>query len=81
LFGVMQWVFSGADCGETSVGCSLPRFLYVFSLLSLGFADLHARAQNQIQALQMTMIFILPSVFFFRIHFPARDDALDFFMR
>jgi ABC-2 type transport system permease protein len=43
--------------------------LYVFCLLSLGLL-ISTRAQNQIQALQMTMIFILPSVFFSGFIFP-----------
>jgi ABC-2 type transport system permease protein len=43
--------------------------LYAFALLSLGLL-ISTRAQNQIQALQMTMIFILPSVFFSGFIFP-----------
>ena len=42
---------------------------HVFALLSLGLL-ISTRAQNQIQALQMTMIFILPSVFFSGFIFP-----------
>src|SRR5213596_4191893 len=44
-------------------------FLYVFCLLSLGLL-ISTRAANQIQALQMTMIFLLPSVFFSGFIFP-----------
>ena len=44
-------------------------FLYVFALLSLGLL-ISTRAANQIQALQMTMIFLLPSVFFSGFIFP-----------
>ena len=44
-------------------------FFYVFTLLSLGLL-ISTRAENQIQALQMTMITILPSVFFSGFIFP-----------
>jgi len=47
----------------------LATLLYVFALLSLGLL-ISTKAQNQIQALQMTMIFILPSVFFSGFIFP-----------
>ena len=40
-----------------------------FALLSLGLL-ISTRAQNQMQALQMTMVFILPSVFFSGFIFP-----------
>src|SRR4029077_756570 len=50
-------------------GLMFATFLYVFALLSLGLL-ISTRAQNQIQALQMTMIFILPSVFFSGFIFP-----------
>ena len=43
--------------------------VYIFCLLSLGLL-VSTRAQNQIQALQMTMVFILPSVFFSGFIFP-----------
>src|SRR2546422_5419198 len=43
--------------------------VYIFCLLSLGLL-VSMRAQNQIQALQMTMIFIMPSVFFSGFIFP-----------
>ena len=42
---------------------------YIFCLLSLGLL-VSTRAQNQIQALQMTMVFIMPSVFFSGFIFP-----------
>ena len=42
---------------------------YVFTLLSLGLL-ISTRAQNQMQALQICMIFILPSVFFSGFIFP-----------
>ena len=48
---------------------AIATLLYIFALLSLGLL-ISTRAQNQIQALQMTMIFILPSVFFSGFIFP-----------
>jgi ABC-2 type transport system permease protein len=68
LFAVMQWVFHVPIAGNFS-GLFLATLLYVFCLLSLGLL-ISTRAQNQIQALQMTMIFILPSVFFSGFIFP-----------
>ena len=68
LFTIMRWVFNvpiAGDVGALMVGT----FFYVFTLLSLGLL-ISTRAQNQIQALQMTMIFILPSVFFSGFIFP-----------
>src|SRR5438876_11504005 len=43
--------------------------VYIFCLLSLGLL-VSTRAQNQIQALQMSMVFIMPSVFFSGFIFP-----------
>lgn len=68
LFTIMRWVFHvpiAGDVGALMIGT----FFYVFCLLSLGLL-ISTRAQNQIQALQMTMIFILPSVFFSGFIFP-----------
>jgi ABC-2 type transport system permease protein len=64
----MQWLFHVPIAGDFS-GLMLATLLYVFCLLSLGLL-ISTRAQNQIQALQMTMIFILPSVFFSGFIFP-----------
>jgi len=68
LFAVMQWLFHVPIAGDF-LGLVLATFLYVFCLLSLGLL-ISTRAANQIQALQMTMIFILPSVFFSGFIFP-----------
>src|SRR5436853_112452 len=43
--------------------------VYVFALLSLGLL-VGTRAENQMQALQMSMVFLLPSVFFSGFIFP-----------
>lgn len=68
LFAVMRWLFQVPIAGDTA-GLMLATFLYVFCLLSLGLL-ISTKAANQIQALQMSMIFILPSVFFSGFIFP-----------
>lgn len=44
-------------------------FIYVFALLSLGLL-VGTKTGNQMQALQMSMVFVLPSVFFSGFIFP-----------
>src|SRR4051812_37722612 len=68
LFAVMRWLFDVPIAGNVA-GLMFATFLYVFCLLSLGLL-ISTRAANQIQALQMTMVFILPSVFFSGFIFP-----------
>jgi ABC-type multidrug transport system permease subunit len=43
--------------------------LYLFALLSLGLL-ISTRAENQMQALQLSMVFVMPSVFFSGFIFP-----------
>jgi ABC-2 type transport system permease protein len=47
----------------------LSTLVYVFALLSLGLL-VATKAENQMQALQMSMTFIMPSVFFSGFIFP-----------
>jgi ABC-2 type transport system permease protein len=68
LFAIMRWLFDVPITGSLWV-LSLSTLVYVFALLSLGLL-LSTRAQNQMQALQMSMIFIMPSVFFSGFIFP-----------
>src|SRR5215471_15456079 len=68
LFAVMRWLFEVPIAGSVSA-LMFASLLYVFALLSLGLL-ISTRAANQIQALQITMIFILPSVFFSGFIFP-----------
>jgi ABC-2 type transport system permease protein len=68
LIVIMQWVFHVPVVGDIRA-LLLATVLYIFALLSLGLL-ISTRAQNQIQALQMCMIFILPSVFFSGFIFP-----------
>ena len=68
LFTVMRWLFNVPIAGDLGT-LMLGTFFYVFCLLSLGLL-ISTRAENQMQALQMTMMFILPSVFFSGFIFP-----------
>jgi ABC-2 type transport system permease protein len=68
LIGIMQWVFKVPVAGDVKA-LLIATLLYVFALLSLGLL-ISTRAQNQMQALQICMIFILPSVFFSGFIFP-----------
>src|SRR4051812_34545227 len=68
LFAIMHWLFAVPVAGSL-VALFLSSFVYVFALLSLGLV-ISTRAQNQMRALQLTMTFILPSVFFSGFIFP-----------
>src|SRR5690348_15142912 len=68
LFAIMRWLFDVPIAGSL-VALLLSTLLYVFTLLSLGLL-ISTRAENQMQALQMTMVFIMPSVFFSGFIFP-----------
>src|SRR6478609_5238307 len=77
LFAVMRWLFEVPIAGSIN-GLMFATFLYVFCLLSLGLL-ISTKAQNQIQALQMTMVFILPSVFFSGFIFPRETMPAIFY--
>ena len=68
LFAIMRWLFDVPIAGDITA-LYVSTLLYVFCLLSLGLL-VSTRAQNQIQALQMSMVFIMPSVFFSGFIFP-----------
>jgi ABC-2 type transport system permease protein len=68
LFAIMRWLFHVPISGSL-VALAISTVIYVFTLLSLGLL-LSTRAQNQMQALQVSMIFIMPSVFFSGFIFP-----------
>lgn len=68
LFAILRWVFGIVIQG--SLGMLLASaFLYVFALLCLGLL-ISTKAESQMQALQMTMTLLLPSVFFSGFIFP-----------
>lgn len=68
IFFVARWVF-GIPIRGNLEALFLATFLYVFTMLSLGLL-ISTRAQNHMQALQMTMALLLPAVFFSGFIFP-----------
>ncbi len=68
LFGIMRFVFLVPIAGSV-FALLVSTLVYVFALLSLGLL-VATKAENQMQALQMSMAFILPSVFFSGFIFP-----------
>ncbi len=68
LFAIMNWLFQVPIAGSITA-LLIGTLIYVFALLSLGLL-VSTRAQNQMQALQMSMVMILPSVFFSGFIFP-----------
>jgi ABC-type multidrug transport system permease subunit len=68
LFLIMRFLFRVPIAGSV-VAMMFTTLVYVFALLSLGLL-VATKAENQMQALQMSMTFILPSVFFSGFVFP-----------
>lgn len=68
LFTIMRWLFFVPIAGSVTA-MMLATLVYVFALLSLGLL-VATKAENQMQALQMSMTFIMPSVFFSGFIFP-----------
>ena len=68
LFIIMRFVFSVPIAGNL-MAMLFSTLVYVFALLSLGLL-VGTKAENQMQALQMSMVFLLPSVFFSGFIFP-----------
>lgn len=68
LFGIMHWWFAVPIAGSVTA-LAIGTFAYVFCLLSFGLL-VSTRAESQMQALQMCMTLILPSVFFSGFIFP-----------
>ena len=68
LFLIMRFVFDVPIVGSV-LGMMFSTLVYVFALLSLGLL-VGTKADNQMQALQMSMVFLLPSVFFSGFIFP-----------
>jgi ABC-2 type transport system permease protein len=64
----MRWLFGVPVAGSVWALLGVTA-LYTFCLLSLGLL-VSTRAENAMQALQMTMTLILPSVFFSGFIFP-----------
>ena len=68
LFLIMRFMFHIPIAGNV-FAMMFATFVYVFALLSLGLL-VATKAENQMQALQMSMTFMLPSVFFSGFVFP-----------
>ncbi len=77
LFGIMRFVFAVPIAGSI-VALLVSTFVYVFALLSLGLL-VATKAENQMQALQISMAFILPSVFFSGFIFPRETMPAIFY--
>jgi ABC-type multidrug transport system permease subunit len=68
LFLIMRFLFHVPIAGNVPA-MIFTTFVYTFALLSLGLL-VATKAENQMQALQMSMTFMLPSVFFSGFVFP-----------
>jgi ABC-2 type transport system permease protein len=68
LLLLMRYLFQVPIAGSVPL-LLVATLLYIFSLLSLGLL-VSTRAENQMQALQMTMTLIMPTVFFSGFIFP-----------
>jgi ABC-type multidrug transport system permease subunit len=68
LFLIMRFLFHVPITGSV-LAMIFVTLVYVFALLSLGLL-VATKAENQMQALQMSMTFMLPSVFFSGFVFP-----------
>ena len=78
LFAVLRWLFDIPIQGSLAT-LFLATFLYVFALLSLGLF-ISTIAQNHMQALQIALIFLLPTVFFSGFIFPRETMAWIFYV-
>jgi len=76
LLSIMRFLFHVPIAGSV-LGLGISTLVYLFALLSVGLL-ISTRAENQMQALQLTMALILPSVFFSGFIFPRENDAVDF---
>jgi ABC-2 type transport system permease protein len=77
LFAIMRFLF-GVPIAGNVLAMLFATFVYVFALLSLGLL-VATKAENQMQALQMSMTFMLPSVFFSGFVFPRETMPAVFY--
>lgn len=77
LFTIMRYVFFVPIAGSV-IAMLFSTLVYVFALLSLGLL-VATKAENQMQALQISMAFILPSVFFSGFIFPRETMPAIFY--
>jgi ABC-2 type transport system permease protein len=77
LFLFMRYLFQVPIAGSVTLLLA-STVLYIFSLLSLGLL-VSTRAENQMQALQMSMTLIMPTVFFSGFIFPRETMPMIFY--
>src|SRR6476660_1462649 len=77
LFSIMRFLFAVPIAGNP-VALLFSTFVYCFALLSIGLF-VGTKAENQMQALQMSMMFVLPSVFFSGFIFPRETMPAIFY--
>jgi len=70
LFTILRWVFFVPIHGSVAT-LFLAAFLYIFALANVGLL-VSTKAQNQNQAFQMAMLWLMPSIFFSGFLFPAK---------
>lgn len=68
LFLILRWVFFVPIAGSL-IALGVASFLYIFTLLCIGLL-ISTRAETTMQAFQIAMVLILPSVFFSGFIFP-----------
>ncbi len=68
LFGILRWIFFVKIVGSV-VSLMVATFVYVWALLSLGLL-VSTKAENHMQAFQMAMTVLMPSIFFSGFIFP-----------
>jgi drug efflux transport system permease protein len=78
LFLIMRFIFFVPIAGSV-VAMLFSTLVYVFALLSLGLL-IGTKAENQMQALQIAMVFLLPSVFFSGFIFPRETMPWIFYV-
>lgn len=77
LFAVMRYLFHVPIAGSAMV-LMAASFVYIFTLLSIGLL-VSTRAKDQMQALQMCMTLIMPTVFFSGFIFPRETMPFIFY--
>src|SRR5207244_11902013 len=77
LFLIMRFLF-GVPINGSVLAMLFATLVYVFALLSLGLL-VATKAENQMHALQMSMVFMLPSVFCSLLVFPREPMPPTFF--
>ncbi len=77
LFAIMRFLFAVPIAGNP-FALLVATFVYCFALLSIGLF-VGTKAENQMQALQMSMMFVLPSVFFSGFIFPRETMPAIFY--